>query len=35
MNSTSNVVELLLLSFELDAKTQSPLRSHATSLAME
>src|SRR5918997_531367 len=36
INSASNVVLLLLLSlFELDAKTQSPLRSHATSLAME
>jgi hypothetical protein len=35
MNSTSNVVELLLLSLELDAKIQSPLKSHAISLAME
>src|SRR5215213_5960723 len=34
MNSASNVVELPL-SFEFDVKTQSPLRSHATSLAME
>src|SRR5918996_1912537 len=35
MNSTSNVVLLLLSSFELDAKIQSPLRSHAISLAIE
>jgi hypothetical protein len=34
MNSASNVVEFPL-SFELDAKNQFPLKSHATSLAME
>src|SRR5215212_8901933 len=34
MNSASNVVEFPL-SFELDAKNQFPLRSHATSVAME
>jgi hypothetical protein len=34
MNSASNVIEFSL-SFELDVKTQSPFRSHATSLAIE